>query len=419
MGFFRRQALLTGLVANALRPLPGFRTGIPAFFFGMAAGELAPHLVGLTVADAAAHATGARRDSRGLALAGANLVGLAWLIHQSRQVAPAVQEALEEGLGVGYADELEVAPTAADLAVPWRRIAQPFHRTLPGVQIERDIAYADPATHGRRGLLDVYRPAGDLRHDAPVLLQVHGGAWTLGSKNDQGVPLMLHMAAKGWVCVALNYRLAPRDLWPAQVVDVKRVIAWVKEHAAAYGGDPAYLAITGGSAGGHLAALAALTPGDPAFQPGFEDADTRVDAAVPHYGVYDLAGASGLRRAELMRDRFLAPRIFRKRWSEHPEVFEAATPLLRVTDEAPDFCVVHGTSDTMVPVEQARLFVERLHEVSRRAVVYAELPGAQHAFDVLPTLRSVAVVQGIDRFLSWHHDRHVRARRAAGTRDAG
>ena len=96
-----------------------------------------------------------------------------------------------------------------------------------------------------------------------MLLQVHGGAWILGNKEQQGIPLMQHLAAKGWVCVAINYRLAPRDPWPAQVVDVKRAIAWIREHIAAYGGDPDYIAITGGSAGGHLTALAALTPNDP------------------------------------------------------------------------------------------------------------------------------------------------------------
>ena len=85
---------------------------------------------------------------------------------------------------------------------------------------------------------------------------------------------MPHLAAQGWVCVAINYRLAPRDPFPAHIVDVKRAIAWIREHIAEYGGDPSYLAITGGSAGGHLAALAALTPNDPAYQPGFEDADT-------------------------------------------------------------------------------------------------------------------------------------------------
>ena len=126
-----------------------------------------------------------------------------------------------------------------------------------------------------------------------MLLQVHGGAWTIGKKEQQGIPLMQHLAAKGWVCVAINYRLSPRDPWPAQVVDVKKAIHWIREHIAEYGGDPDYIAITGGSAGGHLTALAALTPNDPEWQPGFEDADTSVQLAIPHYGVYDLAGSTG------------------------------------------------------------------------------------------------------------------------------
>ncbi len=96
--------------------------------------------------------------------------------------------------------------------------------------------------------------------------------------------------SRGWVCVAINYRLAPRDPFPAHIVDVKKAIAWIRENIAAYGGNPDYIAITGGSAGGHLAALAALTANDAAYQPGFEDADTTVQAAVPHYGVYDFAG---------------------------------------------------------------------------------------------------------------------------------
>ena len=96
---------------------------------------------------------------------------------------------------------------------------------------------------------------------------MHGGAWTVGEKTHQGRPLMNQMAAKGWVCVAINYRLSPRDPWPAHIVDVKRAIAWIKDNIAEHGGDPDYLAITGGSAGGHLTALAALTPGDRSSSP--------------------------------------------------------------------------------------------------------------------------------------------------------
>ena len=402
MPFLRRQLVTAALTANAIRPLPGYRAGIPSFAAGWLTSELAQHLFALTAAAAAAHVVRTRRGRRsraGLALATANLAGQAFLLDQARRVRKDAEDALVEGIGADYLERLDALPTPADLATPWRRLVNPFRMRRTGIVVEKDVPYAPE--HGKRGLLDIYRPAEPAR-GAPVLLQVHGGGWTIGSKDQQGIPLMQHLAAKGWICVAINYRLAPRDPFPAQIVDVKRAIAWIREHIEEYGGDPAYLAITGGSAGGHLTALAAVTPNDPDYQPGFEDADTSVAVAVPHYGVYDFAGSTGLRKAELMRDTFLAPRVVRRTWAEAPEVFEAGTPLLRITKEAPDFFVLHGAHDTLVPVEQARLFVQRLREVSGSTVVYAELPGAQHAFDVFPSIRSAHVVRAIDRYLHWH-----------------
>ena len=99
--------------------------------------------------------------------------------------------------------------------------------------MHRNIPFAP---HGRRGLLDIYTSEVTPAAGAPVLLQVHGGGWTIGNKDQQGLPLMQHLAAKGWVCVAINYRLAPRDPFPAHVIDVKKGIAWIREHIAEYGG---------------------------------------------------------------------------------------------------------------------------------------------------------------------------------------
>lgn len=400
---FRTRALAyAALAANAVRPLPGFRTGVPSFFAGWLTGELAPHLLAITAGDAAAHLTERRRDPVGLALSAGAAAGLAYLVQQSRRDQQVAEDALTESLGADYAEQLDALPTPADLRTPWRTLVNPF-RTLRrppvGVVVERDIAFGEA---GSRNHLDVYRPAESTGRGAPVLLQVHGGAWVFGRKDQQGVPLMHHMASKGWVCVAINYRLSPRDPWPAQIVDVKRALAWVREHIGSYGGDPSYVAITGGSAGGHLTSLAALTPGDPAWQPGFEDADTSVQVAVPHYGVYDVAGSTGTRAATQMRDAFLARRVMQTSWAEHPEVFEDASPILRITDDAPDMFVIHGAHDSLVPVDQARQFVAKLRRASRASVVYAELPGAQHAFDVFPSIRSAHVVRAIDRYLHWH-----------------
>ena len=404
MSFLSRQSVIAALTANALRPPRNQRAGVPSFVAGWLFGETAPQMLALTALDAATHLTRGRRQGfrakAGLALAGASALGLAHMIRQSRQVQDGFEDALVDGLGVDYVEQLDEVPDPADLATPWRRLARPFSFKDDGVRVISNLPYSEA---GKRGHLDIYLPAGeDAIKDAPVLLQVHGGAWTLGAKEHQGRPLMNRMAAKGWVCVAINYRLSPRDPWPAHIVDVKRAIAWIKDNIADYGGDPDYLTITGGSAGGHLTALAALTPGEPLFQPGFEDADTSVQAAVPFYGVYDFAGSTGLGNAIGMRDGFLGPRVMQTTWDDSPELYEAASPILRITPDAPDFFVIHGELDTLVAVDQARLFVTELHRTSQKSVVYAELPGAQHAFDVFHSIRSAHAVRAVDRYLTWH-----------------
>ena len=411
-----RAALLSqvagaGLVANALAPPRGFRTGVAAFMPGWLISELAPQLLLGQALDAGLYlawcrATGRTPDKAALALGALNAAGLAWLTGESQRARQVVQDALRAGLGAGWDDGLpEPSSQTRDFARQLLEGPRISSAQTDGVHRHHDVRYS-PA--GKRGLLDVYYPHGDVS-DAPVLLQVHGGAWTMGEKEHQGVPLMIHMAQQGWVCVALNYRLAPRDAWPAQIVDVKRALAWIREEIAGYGGNPSYIAITGGSAGGHLAALAALTPGRAEWQPGFEDADTSVAACVPHYGVYDLAGASGARNAARMRDEFLADRVFQRDAAAHGEDYEAASPLLQVTEHAPDFFVLHGGRDSLVDPAMAHAFVRRLREESSRAVVYAELPGAQHGFDVLPSIRSAHAVHGIERFLTWHHRRWQQA----------
>lgn len=403
-GFLARQLVAAALTANAVRPVPGYAAGVPAFAAGWAVSELAPHLLAVTVADAARElrsgGTTRPRSRLALGLAAATAGGLTHLVGEARRAAPAAQRAVDEVVAA--------APSAARAADPghevgdpgWRALINPLRARPDGVRVVRDVAYAD---QGRRGLVDLYLPPGDPPVAAPMLLQVHGGGWTIGDKRRQGLPLMHHLAAQGWVCVALNYRLAPWHRFPAQVVDVKRVLAWMRRHGAAYGGDPSYVAITGGSAGGHLAALAALTAGDPRWQPGFEDADTSVAAAVPHYAIFDVAGATGDPRAVALRDRWLGPLVLGTSWRRDPEAFTRASPLHHVHAAAPAFLVLHGTGDSVVPVRQARHFVRRLREVSREPVGYAELPGAQHSFDVLPSLRATQVVRSVGRFLRWHH----------------
>ena len=208
--------------------------------------------------------------------------------------------------------------------------------------------------NGHSNHLDVWRrPDLPEGHRAPVLIQVPGGGWSVNDKRGQGYPLMSRMTELGWICVSINYSRSPRNAWPAHIVDVKRAIAWVRANIAEYGGDPDFIAITGGSAGGHLCSLAALSAG---------------------------------------RD---------------------ASPMFRAHRGAPPFFVLHGENDAVVPSSQAREFCTALRTSGARSVSYAELPKAHHAFDTIATLRCQLASEAVAAFLGIVYGRHVSARKRA------
>jgi len=392
--------LRLALTANALRPSRGPVAAIPSFAAGWPTGELAPQLLGLTVLDAAVHLA-RRNQQRGIqpvalttsALSAVGLVALARSAHASRET---IDSALTEALGAHYHTELPENATAEQPR--WgRTLAIPFRGRDPEVTRDRNIPYS---AEGTRRLLDIYRPRAGGKQ-LPVLLQIHGGAWMIGSKDHQGLPLMLHAARNGWLCAAINYPLSPAARWPEHIIAVKRAIAWIRENIADYGGDPDHIAVTGGSAGGHLAALTALSPNEPQFQPGFTTADTTVQACVPLYGVYDFAASSGSTASRFRLRRILARYVVGRDPDDYREQYVQASPLDRVTAAAPPFFVLHGADDTLVPVTEARRFTEQLRQHSSNPVAYAELSGAQHAFDIFGSIRSTHAVRGIHRFLEY------------------
>jgi acetyl esterase/lipase len=388
--------------ANALRPVK--RTGplsIPAFASGLPTSELP--LQNLAFQAALALAAGRRGGRRGLkgaagvALTAASAAGLVRLHREAARSDEALEQALVDELGSDYRSRIrEPFVPAPDAPLSRKSILLPDFGVRRRYRVEKDIAYGD---HGRRNRLDVWRRK-DLDHDAraPVLLQVHGGAWMMGQKEGQGEPLMAHLVQRGWVCVAPNYRLSPRSTWPDHIVDVKKALAWVKENIAEHGGDPEFVVITGGSAGGHLCSLAALTPGLAEFQPGFERADTSVAACVAFYGVYDFTNRHGTSREDMQP--FLEKRVFKSLVADDRARWEQASTISHVGPHAPPFFVLHGTNDSLVPVEQARTFVDELRKASTSPVAYAELPLAQHAFDILPSVRAAFTARAVERFLA-------------------
>lgn len=312
--------------------------------------------------------------------------------------------------GVGAGQEIASALDPIGLVLeqdvsPFHEFWRPFSFTHPDVHRIRNIEYGEslPGDQGGRNRLDIILPKNSSQGARrPVLLQVHGGGWIIGDKREQANPLMVHLASLGWICVASNYRLSPQATMPDHIVDVKRAIAWIRGHIEDYGGDPEFLCITGGSAGGHLCSLAALTANDPNFQVGFESVDTTLDACVPFYGVFDFVDRAGDRPLGRMSD-FVGPKVFKCTTEENPELWESVTPLTRVHSDAPPFFVIQGSHDSLVAAEEAVTFVSTLREKSVQPVLHAELYGAQHAFEIFHSPRTAHAVNGVTAFLEKVH----------------
>ncbi|WP_193044914.1 alpha/beta hydrolase [Mycolicibacterium baixiangningiae] len=291
---------------------------------------------------------------------------------------------------------------AADLAIEWPapEKAPPLWKTFE----HRRNVHKSSVRYGPlpSQLLDVWRPKELPTEPAPVLVFVPGGAWVHGSRLLQGYALMSHLAEMGWVCVSIDYRVAPHNPWPAHLNDVKTAIAWARANVDKYGGDRNFVAIAGTSAGGHLAALAGLTINNPEMQSELpEGSDTSVDAVVGIYGRYDWEDRSTAERARFID--FLERVVVKRKMSRHPELFRKASPMAQVHPEAPPFLVIHGSGDSVIPVWQARSFVEKLRAKSKSVVSYMELPGAGHGFDMIDGARTGSMATAIGLFLTQIH----------------
>ena len=290
---------------------------------------------------------------------------------------------------------LIVASPPEDVYGRWWRTAVKLPVHPRGLIVTTNVPYGPEPRHR----LDVWRTSEDLR-GAPVIFYVHGGAWTFGDKREQGRPMLHEFAARGWIVVAANYRLAPRDPWPAQIEDVTRTLAWVKRGIGAYGGDPDRVVIAGGSAGGHLAALAALAGDDPAWRSrGDESLDLSVRGCLSYYGVLEMTGDEGhWRGLGWGLRRLLENRVIQVPYDGHEDLYRSLSPLHRLHTGAPPFYVVQGVTDTLVDVQVARNFVEAFRATCVAPIYYVELPLTQHAFDVTASPRTSATTRAAIAF---------------------
>ncbi|MFH1330413.1 MAG: alpha/beta hydrolase [Actinomycetota bacterium] len=391
---------LAGLVltGNALRPLPRRGGGGPPWVPVLFTTELAPfhaalHL-GLAGGFASAGWAGGWAGATALGASGLSVAGLVIIQARAGRTRRVVEQAAAEALGT-------------PVRLPRLRFARllwPYPGVPRSVEVAADLVYGPHPAH----LADRYRRRGHYG-PAPVLVQVHGGGWTGGRRGRQGRPLVHRMAREGWVVFDLEYRLSPRATFPDQLADLKRAIAWIRAGAAEHGADPSFVAVAGGSAGGHLAALAALTGGEPAYQPGFETADATVQVCLPVYGVHDLLAADGRPKWP-----YLATHVLKVTPEADPEAWRRGSPVRCARAERPPFLVVHGGADSLVPPADSRRLVAALRAAGGPAVGHAELPGATHGFDFIHSVRGERFVDAAALVLAALWARHHAVRTGGG-----
>ncbi len=277
----------------------------------------------------------------------------------------------------------------------WRTALQiPLHPR--DMQLRRNVSYGPLPRHR----LDVWRLS-TTPSNAPVIYYIHGGAWTFGDKREQGRPMLHEFVRRGWIVVTINYRLAPQHPWPAQIEDATRALGWIKKNVATYGGDPDRVVVAGASAGGHLAALVALSANDPQWRPPeMSDVDDwSLRGALSFYGVLEMTGDEtqwrGLGKGLL---RLLERHVIQLSFADNERLYRSLSPYDRIQPDSPPFFVVQGTNDTLVEVNVARAFVAKFRAVAFAPLYYIELPFTQHAYDLTASPRTSATTRAAVAF---------------------
>jgi acetyl esterase/lipase len=216
----------------------------------------------------------------------------------------------------------------------------------PKVKEERDIVYTKAGSTELK--LDVAAPEqGD--GPFPAILVIHGGAWRAGNKSDVGL-ILRGLAARGYAAVSPQYRFCPREVFPAQVYDVKAAVRWIKSRAKERRIDPNHIGAVGFSAGGHLALMLGVTGPNDGLEGDVSAGapDTRIQAVVNWFGPCDL-GARDIPEVSkpLVKD-FLGATP-----TDRPDLAAKASPRSYVTKDDPPILTFQGTKDPLVPHTQA------------------------------------------------------------------
>ncbi len=220
---------------------------------------------------------------------------------------------------------------------------------------------------------DIYQPKSD--DPRPIMLAIHGGAWTTGTK----FAMFRHariLANRGYVVMAINYRLAPDHKWPAQIHDCKHAVRWIREHAEKYNADPNRVYAFGYSAGGHLASMLATTDKDDGLEGNvlepYSKHSSRIDGLI--------AGGSPMEFSWIDEESTTLKYWLDATRASDPEKYAQASPAAFITDDDPVAVLFHGTSDSLVPTSSPESFIDRCKEANIDAEIILSSDGHAGAF---------------------------------------
>ena len=252
---------------------------------------------------------------------------------------------------------------------------------------EKNLTYGD---HERQKL-DLFVPKGD--GPFPLVMWVHGGGWSAGSKD--GNPLML-MLAKGYAVASTNYRLSQHAVFPAQINDCKAAVRYLRANAKTYKLNADAFGVAGASAGGHLVALLG-TAGSVKELEGkvgaYYEVSSKVQAVVDVFGPTDLIKLAGATDAESPITKLLGGKV-----SEKKELATQANPITHIEKDCAPFLILHGDMDKLVLLSQSELILAAL----QKAKIPAELivvKGAGHDGKVMGGENTAKVTAFFDKYL--------------------
>jgi len=242
--------------------------------------------------------------------------------------------------------------------------------------------------NGKSLQMDFYGPK-NADGPLPLLLFIHGGGWRSGKRSDYLVYLT-SFAQKGYITATVSYRLMRDSIYPAAVEDVTDAVKWLFENGENYGYDPSRIALVGGSAGAHLAMLAGYGWENRASR---NNNTHRVKAVVEIYGPVDLT-------TEYARNQPLVTGFIGHAYSEKPELYRQASPIAWLSDSCPPTMILHGTSDTLVPISQSDTLKSRLDALGVPCEYY-RVPLWPHAMDIAKRVNDFSQKK-MEVFFEWH-----------------